>query len=175
MDVIVRIFDDHTSDPQYSIIDELSDIIMIYREKQSLLDRYKLIDEMKYEWHSQILYDIIDYLEDLLNMISETVYDLSSTQEFIEELRAVEIFLPNGDPLNFKDELIPLYDEVKEILKFIVSDEHLLFDDLRKITERLGKDLSSEEKIQWMIRVTLAEYSRNKSMYTTNDSVNAII
>lgn len=175
MDVIVRIFDDHTSDPQYSIIDELSDIIMIYREKQSLLDRYKLIDEMKYEWHSQILYDIIDYLEDLLNMISETVYDLSSTQEFIEELRAVEIFLPNGDPLNFKDELIPLYDEVKEILKFIVSDEHLLFDDLRKITERLGKDLSSEEKIQWMIRVTLAEYSRNKSMYTTDDSVNAIV
>lgn len=174
MDIIVRIFDDHRSDPQYSIIDELSDLIVICRERQKLLDRYKLIDELKYEWHSQILYDIIDYLEDIINMISETVYGMTSTQEFIEDLSTIEVFLPDGDPFEHKDELIPLYDEVKEILKFIVLDDALLFDDLRKIIERIP-NLTSEEKIRWIVKVTLAEYSHHRSEYCTTDSIKTIL
>jgi hypothetical protein len=171
MNLIVKIFDDYSSDPQYSIIDELTDLIALYKERLSLLDKYKLIDEMHYEWNSTILYDIITYLEDDLRKITEIIYELTSTQEFIEDISTVEIFLPDGDNFEFKDTIIPLYEEIKEILKFLVIDEHPIIDEIVKITEIFGKNHTMEEQIRFAANLALIEYSKHKSEFSLTDSI----
>lgn len=174
MNVITYIYDDYSSDPQYSIIDELSDLIWLIRDRTDLLDKYKLIAEMNRAWDSTLVWDIIDYLEDQISMLSEVVTTLYSSQMYIEDISSEEIILLEDDSITHKDQLHLLWDKIAEILRFFIDDRHVLFDELIKITEVIGKDLTKDEKYTLMAKISLTEYMKFKDEYTINDRVMTI-
>lgn len=171
MNVITYIYDDHSSDPQYSIIDELSDLIWLIKDRNNLLDKFKLISKMNYTWDSTIIHDIIEYLEDQLKMISEVITSLYSSQIFIEELSTEEINILGDDSIDQKDQLHLLWDKIAEILKFVIDDEHILFDKLIHITDIIGNGLSIDEKISLMVKISITEFIKFKKEYILNDKI----
>lgn len=167
MDQMVWCIDDHTSDPQYTIFDELTDLIWRYKFKMHLLCRYKLLDEMVREDDTIYLSNYIILLEDQIVKITKKMEAVVSSEKFIDQFySSKEIFLIPGKELGFEDELIPLLEELKEILKFSLADEYGIMDMIVNITKSIeSSKLTNDEKITFLSRLMLFFYIKFKSSY----------
>lgn len=173
---IDRINDDYTEQPIYSIIDELACYIAWIKDRMELRDKYKLIDEMNAEFHTSVLESITTYLDDYIAKCVEEFY------AFVDQIQMMDYFsdhkeitlLPT-DPLEIKDDLFVVYEELKEILKFHVFDEFPILDEIIKIIEKV-KDLTVDEKFEFVIKIaTLYERSKiGESKVTFKDAIKSV-
>lgn len=159
-------------DPIYSIFDEFNDLIGIIRGKMDLLDKYTLMDEM-YSFETNIVKDIIEYLRDQVMYLSEIFYDLFSSTEFLDDLTIIrDITLFPAEEFEAKDILLPLYEEIKEILKFRVYDEFPIVDRILSFVEK-SRDIELEDKITYIAKIALILYSMHvgDSSYSLKDDL----
>ena len=171
--VIDRINDDHTSDPMYSIIDELKDLLMICREKINLLDKFKLIDNMGNCIDKINLKDIIDYLEEKIIHISEVIYNIYESNDFKDYLSNIERTALPIDEVRFGDTINLLWDEVEEIIYYFVKDKAEINDIIFRIADYAK--LSESDKLRFITSLTLADYyTHNDSEFSIRDNITSI-
>ena len=168
MNLISHIKDDYTNDPQYSLIDELSDLIWLVKDRMRLQSQYQLLAEDHNEFHSSILWDLIDYLEDQITMLKECITLTTLTPFLVEDLSIQEIYLLEPDDFSFSDSVKLLKDEIAEILKFTLEDEHILFDTLLKLSD---KYTGIEDKITFISNILAREYIKYKMSYRLEDEI----
>ena len=165
MNCIVHIEDNYPA-PNYSEFDELTDLIVLVTELQKICDRYKLIAEMPYQWHSNALQDTIEYLQTKIMIIKDTMKVLVSSQTFIEDIKGNEISFLQDDSLPLEDKVFVLWEEIREILHFLIKDEFEIWDIISEITENTIQPLSKEEKIRLVDRLTVSVFMRFKSEFS---------
>lgn len=145
-------------DPIYSIFDEFDDMLSIIKGRMDLLDKFTLMDEA-YSFETNIIKDIIEYLKDELIYLSEIFYDLFSSTEFLDDFSNIrDITLLPSEDFKIKDMMIPLYEEIKEILKFRIYDEFPIIDRILSFVEKT-KDIQLEDKIRCISKIALVLYS----------------
>lgn len=170
MDLIVRIYDDHTSDPLESIL-ILQDMIALIRKWMHVIGgQFELTDEIVLEMHKMAIQDILDFTEDFLNHIVDELYGLMSVFSFIDDIHVKECFLPQGDPLTLEDQVLPLYEKIMEILKYTVKDNLELQDVIKVIYDRLKCPL--KDKFTLISRLLCINFMRLKGSFQLKDSFN---
>lgn len=173
VNVISHIYDDHTSDPLYSPFDELTDIIWLTKERMGLKSKYQLLLETHSEWSSTMLWDAIDHLEVQIQMLKECATVVTMMPLMIDEIKVQEIFLLEPDNLNLTDSLTLLKDEIMEILKYVLEDNHEFFDEIVRISD-VSNDMNFSDRIRFIVSLVIREYSEYKSQYTHKDSFGEI-
>lgn len=151
---IDRIYDDYTDQPIYSIFDDLTSMIAWIEDRMNLRDKYKLIDEMPYEFHTSVVKSIIEYLDDYVLKCTEVFYNFIDSTQFIDWIGDhKDITILPDDPFNVKDTMFVVYEELKEILKFKVFDEFPILDKILIEIDRI-KDIDLNEKISFMCKLS---------------------
>jgi len=173
MNCIVHITDKYPS-PIYSEIDELTDLIPLVRELQKIQDRYKLIAEMPYQWHSTVLTDVIEYLEEKITLVKDTIKVLVSSQTFIEDLRNDEITFLNDDRFPIHDKVFLLWEELKEIFHYFVKDEAELWDEIVKVFDYVKEPLSEDDKILLIDKLAIKIFEKMKVELPLDDKLKTI-
>lgn len=173
MNYVDRIYDDYTEQPLYTIFDELTDMIAWVKDRMNLRDKYKLIDEMPYQFDTTVVKSIIEYLDDYITKCMEVVYDLVDSTQMIDYLQDVrEISILDDDPLTIKDQLFIMYEDIREILKFRVFDEYPILDDLISCMDRYCKQ-PLEDKFRLICKIACIYEAQQigKSSYTMTDDI----
>lgn len=149
MNIIDRINDDYTSDPIYSIFDDIVDLIKMIREWMYVESKYRLDDEIVKEYDSKMIQSIIDRLEDYIALASDTIYTLASSTELHDYLSYRERVEFPGDPFAFGDDVKLLYDEVKEVIRYFVRDEFEIETVIAKVTDTVDSLRHLENKMEF--------------------------
>lgn len=180
MNMITYIFDDHTSDPQYSIIDELEGIIWVINDKMNLVSELKkLEDEMESETSYTWVTDLIDYLTDEIKTSSHIVYLASNKVMMYDVITdADEAFLLEPDKFSFRDSVEILHDNLKSFVQYVLSDEGLLMSSkIFRISDFVFTD-KAESVSKMMFETRLIEVNRARAMrdsITMSDTITDIV
>lgn len=157
MDIISHIDDDYSHDPQYSIIDELYDLIVLIVERMKILTILYLDDEIPLIYDEMTLQDMIDYLQDYIALITCVLYGVTSKLEFYDEIDSIREVVYHNEPLTFGDSVSLLFDYAVEIMKYILTDE-MPFDEIIPFITNLifARDDESSEKLLFMWKLVIA-------------------
>lgn len=173
MNYIDRIYDDYTSQPIYSIFDELTDMIAWIEDRMRLCDKYKLIDQMPYTFDTTVVKSIIEYLTDYIKQCTEIFYNFVDSIQMVDyfsDVRDITIF--DDDKLNLRDKAFLIYEDLRDCLRFKVWDEYPLFDVILSCIDNYTSH-PLEDKIKWICKFSIIyDYQRiGKSEYTTKDHI----
>jgi hypothetical protein len=177
MTAIDHITDDHRTDPIYTIFDELTDVLAYMSVKDKLTSEYKTLRDYIKSINKKVWVDtVLDILDMELKAASEIVYQLITSDEFLEELEASEIFLLNEqhqDGITFSDSIIPIYEDIKEILQYYIEDNHELFDLISgTVMEHIQSNHKDADTITLTVKLMLSQYiNLRSSSYTTTDKL----
>lgn len=170
MNIIDRITDDYTSDPQYSKFEELADLIHIVRDYIKIRDSYWLYDNLESEQHKELLIDMIDHFDSYIHSISYIIYDIVSELDFREVISIKDSIKLSGDPLTFNDSVTLLHDEIAEIMKYLLEDEFPLKSEIIRITESIfGNEFRSDSSIQFMTKLMIISSLKLKDYIKFDD------
>lgn len=161
------IYDTH--EPLYSIIDELKDLIHICNEFQRMKDSYyKLEFKLQSDLHKYKLTSIIEYIDDCIKLISHMIKDIYDSIELDETLSNLEIFLLDGEKFEFGDSVKLLYDEVMEIMKYMIKDSNELQTIIPNISESLKTGNNSLLELVLSV-VVLSKLNLSTETYLKDD------
>lgn len=173
MNYIDRIYDDYTSQPIYSIFDELTDMIAWIKDRMNLCDKYKLIDDLPYIFDSTIVKSIIEYLTDYIKECTEIVYEIVDSMQMIDYVNDhKEITILDEDTLSWGDQIFNIYEELKDVERFRVYDEFSLFDTILSCIDNYTTH-PLKDKIKWVGKLAIIYEAQRigKSEYVTKDDV----
>lgn len=172
INLIDRITDDYTTDPQKSIFEDLTDLIGMVRIWMNFRSQFWLKDRLPLICDQAIFKNAIIRLEDDISHMIESMRVLSSELGYIEDVSVEEVVLLDSDKLKFRDRLIMMYEELKEVLKFVVIDEWGISDIISYIRQKSKQPLSREEIITLLSQLSVVEYyNAQKSRVTFNDDL----
>lgn len=158
MNYVDRIYDDYTEQPIYSIFDELTSMIAWIKDRMALLDKYKLMEEWYFKDHT-IISSIIDHLEDKIHKCIEIMYDYTASIDFDDMvIGSRDINLLPADGIQFEDAIIPIYEELKEVLRFIVYDEHEFIDQLEHCIDDM-KEMPIKSKFLLTSKIVMIAFA----------------
>lgn len=149
MNIITFINDDHTSDPQCSIFQDLEGLIWFINDKMNLVaGLVQLADEMVREDSYMNITDLIEYLTDEIKLFSQIVY-LGSEKILLCDIVVSndEAFLLEPDKFIFSDSVNVLHDVLKSFVKYILTDDGLLLSSkICNISDFIyGKDITTDK------------------------------
>ena len=181
MNMITYIFDNHTLDPQYSIIDELDEVICFINDKMTLVSKLEsLLGEIVLEESKTQVTDLIDYLTDEIKTISQIIY-LTSNKVMMYDVidDTTEAFLLEPDKLPFRDAVGILHDNLKAFIQYVLSDEGLMLSSkIFRISDFVfTNDATSIDKM--MFETRLIDVTRSRPIRGTftmgDDSIRNIV
>lgn len=156
MNIITHITDDYTKDPQYSIIDELYDFILIIRDYMKLYSILDLDDDIALEKDKMRLQSALNYLHDYIAVMLFIFYDMTSDMTMDDFLKPITNKFYMSSKLEFGDSVKLLYDEVVEILKYVLDEPLPIYDMIMPIVEYIyGTDSDSTEKLLFECKLAL--------------------
>ena len=157
------------TEPIYDMIDELQDLIHICYDFQKFEKFcYRLKFELHSERHTYFLESMIDHLHDCIKVISCIIKDLSDSIEMDDTISHLEITILNGDRFEFGDKVKLLYDEVMEIVKYLLKDSHELHEVIPIISESLN--LKNEDVFEMISSVIIkSKLNLLSEMYTIDE------
>lgn len=168
MNYIDIIYDKHQ--PVYSIIDELQDLIRICNEFQKFKGCcYQLSFEFRSEIHKYKIESMIDRLTDCIKIVSCMIKDLCDSVEMDETISNIEINMLDEDKFEFGDDVKLLYDEVMEIMKYMVKDYHEIHEVIPVISESLN--LKHEEIFEMITSVIIKSKLNLLSKIYSKDNI----
>jgi hypothetical protein len=129
-------------------IDELDDMIHLCRDLTYFRDNLiTLLDSSRLLFSRHFIDAKIDQLTDYIKTISHLIKDITVTTEFVDTISDINIHLLDDDEFVMHDMVSLLYDDVKEIIKYLVSDKFNLDTTIATITQTLkdSGELVSEE------------------------------
>ena len=157
LDLISHIEDDYSHDPQYSIIDELYDFILLIIDRMKILSVLILDDDIPLIYDEMTLQDMIDYLQDYIAMLVCIVYDMTSHLELYDEIDSIKNTFYHNEPFTFDDSVALLFDYAVEVMKYFLEDEFPFFDIIPFIANIIyAKDDLSTEKLIFTWKLTMA-------------------
>lgn len=144
---------DHTE--VYDMIDELQDLIRICRDFQVFKNNcYKLQFEFHSQCHKYKIESVINHLDDFIKVISHLIKEMYDSIEIDESISQLEITLLDGDRFEFGDSVKLLYDEVMEIMKYLLKDNHEIYEIIPLIAESLN--LKNEEIFEMISSIIIS-------------------
>lgn len=173
MNYVDRIYDDYTSQPIYSIFDELTDMIAWIKDRMHLCDKYKLIDDLPYIFDSTVVKSVIKYLTDYIKECTEILYEIVDSTQFVDYINDHrEITILKDDALTLGDQIFGVYEELKEVLKFHLFDEYAFFDTILSCIDNYTNH-PLEDKIKWICKFAVIYETQRigKSEYITTDEI----
>ena len=153
-------------------IDELDDLLVICRKFIHIKDiMYQLLMVEKSSHHRHYIVDCIAYLQDHIKIISHLVKDITDDIEIYDYMRDINIFLLE-DEYTLKDMVTLLYDDVQEIIKYMVQSEMYTHDVITTIKEVLKDSgrLKSEYEFESQILSIIAS-QKLKTSYNLDASI----
>ena len=170
MNMIDRIYDNHRSDPQYSIFDDLTDLLDSCFDMMTLRDNIiEFLDQHVSENNVYYL-SLIAKLDDYIKTISHVVKDLSDEFDFVDYMHGTSITKLPDNYIGFDDRVNLLYDEVMEVIKYIIYDNHYLYSQLVRITELSGLR-NDENKMQFLTKLAVLYIEHVHSDIAFDDSL----
>lgn len=166
MNSINRIYDDYTQQPIYSIFNDIMDMIAWIRDRMQLLDKYKTIADIPYQFHTCTVESIIEYLEDYILKITEIFYEFIDSFHLIDWIKDIE------DISISPNDLLILQEELKDIMSLRVFDEFPFFVELIPILDKIN-DRNNDDIIRFLCKISmLYEASKiGKSQYLLTDEM----
>ena len=153
--------------------DELTDLIFMIREYERLEENFiRFIDEMHWTDTTKVQ-SIIDYFDDYLKTIHSVVYDITEEMELEDIIsKHADVFMLPEDPMNFHDTVTCLYDDIQEVLRYVLEFDPMLFDTIITMTNSLN--ILPEDKLLFASALTSSIFSKiGSSSYYMSDNISA--